>query len=99
MHTYNTYETRSHNNITKHILLQNRNIELPTKKTQECKENNETGMKIPENMVYTLGRFDPNHISNTPPNHFIENLKKRIDVYYCSHSSGLTNSSGNMNIQ
>ncbi len=86
MHTYNTYETKHHNNIMNSILLQNKNIELPTKKPHQFKENTENDIKIPDHMAYTLGRFDPNHISNTPPNHFIENLKKRIDVYYSSPS-------------
>lgn len=86
MNTYNTCETEQigHNNISKYILLQNKIIELPTNKTKKFKENNTIGIKIYENIGYTLGRMDPNHISNTPPNHFMDILKKRIDVYYSS---------------
>ena len=81
MHTYTTYEINSHNNIN-NILLQKRIIELPTKKTRVCKENESVGIEIHDYTNYNLGRIDPNHISNTPPNHFMETLKKRIDVYY-----------------
>lgn len=71
MNTYYIYETNIH-----------KNIELPTNKTQKIKENSSNVINIQMNTGYTLGRIDPNHISNTPPNHFMENLRKRIDIYY-----------------
>jgi hypothetical protein len=31
-------------------------------------------------------KFEPEFISGTPPNHFIDLLKKRMEIYSCTHS-------------
>jgi hypothetical protein len=42
------------------------------------KENNENQ---PWYLDTAVGCFDPNNIANSPPNHFLSDLKKRIETY------------------
>lgn len=35
------------------------------------------------NKIYILNnKFEPDHISNSPPNEFLKNLQLRMDIYY-----------------
>lgn len=80
MYKYTQNEMYStHKIICKSIKI---NIQLPNNAKKEDTIDNKSDFKMHEYMGYDLGRFDPNHISNTPPNNFIDTLKKRIDIYY-----------------
>jgi len=58
----------------------NIHIQLPTHQLKPKYKNNEYNKNIFE-YEFSIDKFDPN-ISITPPNLFIENLKKRMSIYY-----------------
>jgi 5'-3' exonuclease len=57
-------------------------IQLPTRQLKPKNKNNEYSKKLCE-YEFSTDKFDPN-ISMTPPNTFMENLKKRMSNYYPS---------------
>lgn len=61
-------------------------INLPNKENRLTNEklqyNNHMNNNNPFLLTTTTSIFDPNNISGSPPNVFMNSLKKRMDVYY-----------------
>lgn len=91
------------NNINK-IKLYNFNqnfVEKPDLKIELPRPKNEKNIVIIRknetfrDNIYMIhpdnGIFDPNNISGTPPNSFMNDLIKRMDTYYVANDTLLTN--------
>jgi len=61
-------------------------INLPNKETRLSSEKIQYNSHMNNNNPFLLTTntsiFDPNNISGSPPNVFMNSLKKRMDVYY-----------------